>query len=490
MTVDEKLLEVEQVIAQGPYEATWESLCRYTVPKWYQDAKFGIFIHWGLYSVPAFANEWYPRWMYSKGSKEYDHHIQTYGPQNEFGYKDFIPLFKAEHFKADEWMSLFEQAGAKYVMPVAEHHDGFQMYESELSHWNAKNMGPCRDIILELKDAAKERGLVFCLSNHRAEHCWFFNMGREIDSDVTDPTYEDFYGKQQDGGDHTQDIYAQPPSEEHLKDWLARVCEMLDKYRPRIVWFDWWIQNVAFKPYLKKFAAYYYNRASEWGIEVAINYKFHAYAHQTAVMDVERGGLNHVRPHLWQTDTSIAKNSWGYTEDNQFKNPVDIVCDLVDIVSKNGCMLLNVGPKADGTITEEERAILLSIGEWLKCNGEGIYSTTYWQKYGEGPTQAIAGPFQDTNRQPYTTKDIRFTYKGGFLYAFIMKYPEDGRITIKSFPRDPENKSGAGEFDIAGISLLGYAGHIQYNQDNKGLHIQVDGDIKTHYPVCFKIKIN
>lgn len=490
MTIQEKLLEVEQIIANGPFTDTWESLCDYPIPQWYQDAKFGIFIHWGVYSVPAFTNEWYPRLMYTKGTKEYEHHIQTYGSHKEFGYKDFIPMFKGERFNADEWMDLFEQAGAKYVMPVAEHHDGFQMYESKLSKWNAKNMGPCRDIIGELKEAAEKRGLAFSLSNHRAEHCWFFNMGREFESDVTDPAYEDFYWKQQDGGGHTQNIYAEPPSEMHLRDWLARVCEMVDKYQPRIVWFDWWIQNVGFKPYLKKFAAFYFNRAAEWGLEVAINCKFEAFAYDTAVFDVERGVLNSIRPRLWQTDTAIAINSWGYTENNQFKNPVDIVCDLVDIVSKNGCMLLNVGPRPDGTITEEERAILLSIGNWLKRNGEGIYGTTYWHRYGEGPTEAAVGSFQDTNRKPYTTEDIRFTYKKGCLYAFVMKYPEDGSISIKSYPHDPENKSGAGEFDIEEITLLGYDAKVSLMRDEKALHIQVDGEITTDYPICLKIKIN
>lgn len=490
MTVEQKLKEVDKVIAQGPYDASWESLCHYPVPQWYQDAKFGIFIHWGVYSVPAFSSEWYPRFMYDKERREYEHHIRTYGPQKEFGYKDFIPMFKAEHFNADEWMDLFEQAGAKYVMPVAEHHDGFQMYESELSRWNAKNMGPCRDVIGELKQAADKRGLVFCLSNHRAEHCWFFNKGLEYDSDVTDPAYEDFYGKQQEGGDKTQDIYVEQPSEAHLKGWLARACEMVDKYRPQVVWFDWWIQNIAFKPYIKKFAAYYYNRAVQWGLDVAINYKYQAYAFHSAVLDIERGALDYLHPRFWQTDTAIATNSWGYTEDNHYKNPVDIVCDLVDIVSKNGCMLLNVGPKADGTITEEEGSVLLSVGEWLKRNGEGIYGTTYWQKYGEGPTKITGGYFQDSDPVPYTSEDIRFTFKKGNLYAFVMRYPDDGKLLIRSYPRDPENKSQTGEFDIEEISVLGYEADVTFSQDSEGLHIQVKGDIKTDYPVCLKIKIN
>ena len=178
--VRERLYEVERVIAQGPFQDTWESLCTYEIPKWYQDAKFGIFIHWGVYAVPAFGSEWYPRNMYLKGTPEYEHHLKTYGPHDQFGYKDFIPMFQAEHFRADEWLDLFEQSGARFIMPVAEHHDGFQMYESELSKWNAKNMGPKRDIIKELKEEAGKRDITFTVSDHRAEHCWFFNGGSDL----------------------------------------------------------------------------------------------------------------------------------------------------------------------------------------------------------------------------------------------------------------------------------------------------------------------
>ena len=196
------------------YEPTWESLMQYTAPDWYRDAKFGIFIHWGLYAVPAFANEWYPRNMYLQGTKEFEHHVETYGPQSEFGYKDFIPMFKAEKYDPDAWAQLFAEAGAKFVVPVAEHHDGFAMYDTELSRWNAAKMGPHRDLIGDLAEAVRAHGLVFGLSSHRAEHWWFMNGGKAFDSDVQDPAYADFYGPAQPNDPDWKSLDGQPRLQE------------------------------------------------------------------------------------------------------------------------------------------------------------------------------------------------------------------------------------------------------------------------------------
>src|SRR4051812_37483793 len=192
--VAKKVAEVEQVAARGPFAPNWTSLAAFTVPEWYEDAKFGIFIHWGLYSVPAFGNEWYPRNMYKQDEKAFAHHVATYGPQSRFGYKDFIPRFTAEHFDATQWVALFKAAGARYIVPVAEHHDGFAMYDSDMTRWSAAKMGPKRDIIGELAKAVRAEGLVFGLSSHRVEHWWFFDQGRTFDSDVRDPANAEFYG--------------------------------------------------------------------------------------------------------------------------------------------------------------------------------------------------------------------------------------------------------------------------------------------------------
>lgn len=493
MNTKEYLEVIEEVIHNGKYKDTWESLCDHPVPVWYQNAKFGIFIHWGVYSVPAFYNEWYPREMYQQGSEAYEHHRKTYGPQKDFGYKDFIPMFQAEKFDPAAWAELFQKAGAKYVMPVAEHHDGFQMYKSELSHFNAAEMGPCRDVVGELKKEIEKRGMVFTASSHRAEHFWFFDGGLHFDSDVADEKnkylYGGDYGNTHQGPKNIEDIYDTPPTQEFLENWLARTCELIDQYQPKVVWFDWWIQNLGFKPYLRKLAAYYYNRALEWGEEVTVNYKFDAFMLGSAVYDIERGQLSGINTRLWQNDTAVAKNSWGYTENNDFKNPVDLVCDLVDIVSKNGCLLLNVGPKSDGTITEQDQNVLLSIGRWLEKNGEGIYNTTYWRVFGEGPTEIPQGSFKDVDRQPFTSSDIRFTYNKGTLYAFVMKFPNDGIVRI----RELREMAARGDFylgDIKNISVLGYDNAVTFERMEDYLKISVAGAIDTEYPVAFKISLD
>jgi alpha-L-fucosidase len=240
---------IDRGIAAGPFAASWDSLGGYRTPAWYEDGKFGIFIHWGPYAVPAFGNEWYPRQMYLPDTPEFRHHVATYGPHAAFGYKDFIPRFTAERFDPDGWAGLFRRAGAQFVVPVAEHHDGFAMYDCGFSEWTAARLGPRRDIIGELAEAVRRQWLVFGLSSHRAEHWWFFDGGMAFDSDVRDPRYAGLYGPAQ-----PRDTL--PPNEQFLEDWLVRACELVDKYRPQLVWFDWWIEQPAFAPYLQQFAAY------------------------------------------------------------------------------------------------------------------------------------------------------------------------------------------------------------------------------------------
>lgn len=433
--------DIEQVIAQGSFQDNWASLSQYHVPDWYRDAKFGIFIHWGVFCVPAFNNEWYSRNMYIQGSPEFEHHRETYGAQEQFGYKEFIPLFHAKQFDAEAWAELFAEAGARYVVPVAEHHDGFMMYKSKLSHWNAYEMGPKRDVLAELSRACKARGLVTGASSHRAEHWFFMSHGKEFDSDIKEPLQRgDFYWPSMPEGD-LQDLFSVPmPTQEYLDDWLVRTCELIDSYRPRMLYFDWWIQHSSFKPYLQKLAAYYYNRAAQWGEEVVIHYKHDAFAFGTAVVDVERGQFADAKPYCWQTDTSTAYNSWCYTEQNQYKSAPELLCDLVDIVSKNGCLLLNIGPKADGTIPEQERALLQTIGAWLKINGEAIYGSRVWRKYGEGPTQVIEGQFSDGVRKAFTAQDVRYTANKGAIYAIALAGSPDGHYVFPALGEQDASK--------------------------------------------------
>ena len=484
------LKTIEEVVEGGPYEASWESLSAYQVPKWYREARFGIFIHWGVYSVPAFGNEWYPRNMYMQGSPEFAHHVKTYGSHKDFGYKDFIPMFRAENFDAEEWAELFRKAGAKYVVPVAEHHDGFQMYRSDISHWNSYEMGPKRDVLGELKESCEKRGMKTGASSHRIEHWFFMGHGKEFDSDIREPLERgDLYWPSMPEPEDHHDLFSRPePTEEYLQDWLVRTCEIIDRYQPRILYFDWWIQHSACKPYLKKLAAYFYNRAAQWGKEVAINYKHDAFQFGCAVPDIERGQFADVKPYFWQTDTAVALNSWGYTENNQFRPAEDLICDLVDIVSKNGALLLNVGPKADGTISDEDKEILLRIGEWLNINGEAIYGAETWRKYGEGPTRIVEGQFSDGIKKNFTSRDFRFTTKGGYLYAAALKCSDTGEYCITSLGEKDASKQANFHGIIRKVEVLGEKEPPVWNRDEKGLHIK--SGFKSCNPVVFKITVD
>ena len=487
--IKEYLAKIDSVIENGKYKDTWESLSQYRVPDWYKDSKFGIFIHWGVYSVPAFGSEWYSRNMYIQGSWEYNHHIETYGAHKDFGYKDFIPMFKAEKFSADEWCDLFKQAGAQYIVPVAEHHDGFQMYKSEVSKWNAYEMGPHKDIVGELSESARRHGIVNGASSHRVEHWFFMGHGKEFESDITDDEkYGDFYYPAMPEP-NLQDLFSKPtPTKEFLDDWLVRCCEIVDRFQPKIVYFDWWIQHSAVKPYLKKFAAYYYNRAEEWGGGV-INYKHDAFMFGCAVVDIERGQFADAKPFIWQTDTAVAKNSWCYTENNDYKSPREIICDLVDIVSKNGRILLNIGPKADGTIPDEDRHILLEIGKWLSVNGEAIYGSAVWRYAAEGPTKVEEGQFADGNDKNYTSRDIRFTVNNGCLYATVLSYPENGEVCIESLREADASRLPLFHGIIKDVDVLGFSEKPEFKRDEKGLHIKTN-TVKSEYPVVFKIKVD
>lgn len=431
-----------QESAVQPYESNWESLCRYEVPAWYLDAKFGIFIHWGVYSVPAFGSEWYPRNMYRQGSPDFRHHVKCYGSQSEFGYKDFIPRFTAEKFDPKAWAALFKKAGARYVVPVAEHHDGFQLYDSAIGEYTAVKMGPKRDIIGDLAAAVRDEGLIFGVSSHRAEHWWFFDGGMKFDSDVKSGKWNALYGPAQPEKEST-------PDSAFLDDWLARCKELVDKYQPQVFWFDWWIEQPVFETYRQQFAAYYYNRGLEWNKGVVINYKNTSFPDKAAVLDIERGKLDKTREQFWQTDTSVSVKSWGYIENDLYRSPTSLIHELVDIVSKNGCLLLNIGPKLDGIIPEEVQGVLREIGRWLKINGEAIYDTRPWSVSGEGPTQGASGSFSDHREAPLTAADIRFTAKDNRLYAVVMDWP-DGAFRITSLGGDT-----APALKIEKVRLLG-----------------------------------
>ncbi|HZQ95792.1 MAG TPA: alpha-L-fucosidase [Candidatus Sulfotelmatobacter sp.] len=481
------LRRVDAANATGQFRPDWESLQHYQVPDWYKDAKFGIFIHWGVYSVPAFGSEWYPRLMYSPGTPEYKHHIATYGPQDKFGYKDFIPRFKAERFDPAAWARLFKDAGAKYVVPVFEHHDGFPMYDCGLSDWTALKMGPKRDLLGDLAKAVRAEGLHLGASSHRVEHNFFLDQGRTFPSDVNDPQYAAFYGpahhwmENRHGTPLSNDFTF--VSQAWTRDWLARSAEIVEKYRPEIMYFDWWDGQPSVRPDLNRFAAFYYNTVQANGKPTGvINYKDFAMQENSAVLDIERGQLSGIRQLYWQTDTSVSNRSWGYIENDTFKTPEFVVHQLVDIVSKNGNLLLNIGPRSDGTIPDEVQQVLRAVGAWLKVNGEAIYGTRSWRIFGEGPTKVQEGAFHDTDTQSYTPQDIRFTTRDGNLYAIELGWPENHELLIHSLP------SGvAGEGKVASVQLLGAKRTLSFQQTPDGLRISLPEKPERQYAYVFRI---
>ena len=467
------LRHIDEGIACGPFQPVWESLTKFKVPDWYGKCKFGIFIHWGLYSVPAFNNEWYSRNMYIQGTPEFEHHVKTFGPQKEFGYKDFIPMLTAERFDPSEWIEAFSRAGARYIVPVAEHHDGFQMYASDLSCWNAAEMGPKRDILGELSSAAREKGMHFGTSSHRAEHWWFMGHGKEFDSDVKDPMeLGDFYWPAMPERDNF-DMESEPsPTEEYLTDWLIRTVELVDRYKPELLYFDWWIQHKAFEPYLKRFLAYYYNQAEKEGRSAAVCYKHDALAFGSGIVEVERGAFPDSKPFPWQTDTAVAWNSWCYTDSLDYKSSKVIIGTLINSVSRNGNLLLNIGPKADGTLPEGDRKILRELADWMEINHEAIYDSCPWRSSKEGPLTEKLGSFSEEARE-YTEEDLRFTVTDGKLNIFVMKYPKSGSVRIRSLSKKGNADSIAFLGHIQNVRLLGSELPQEYKREDEYLEVKL-----------------
>ncbi|MDP9050078.1 MAG: alpha-L-fucosidase [Acidobacteriota bacterium] len=490
--------------AKVPFHADWDSLSTYPTPDWFRDAKFGIFLHWGVYSVPAFANEWYSRNMYVPGNPAYEHHIVTFGPQDKFGYKDFVPMFRAEHFDPAAWVDLFARAGARYVVPVAEHCDGFAMYASDMTPWNAAAMGPHRDVVGELAAATRARGLRFGVSSHTAEHWWWYGVGRAFPSDVRDETPQSakLYGPAAsmslpgpDGKvsdtkepDPSHLERWQPPDQAWLDNWLARSTELVDKYHPDFFYFDWWIGQPAYKPGLQQFAAYYYDRSAERHQQPVLTYKEESMPANAATLDIERGKLDTLRLLPWQTDTSISIHSWGYVEHDEYRTAKSLIHQLLDTVSKNGNLLLNVGPKSDGTIPDDARTVLLQMGDWLKVNGQAVYDSRPFTVFGEGPTKAPKNSTEkNSDIQAYTAEDIRFTTSrdGKILYATTLGWPASGALTIHTLYRgNPYLPT-----PVCSVDLLGSTSPaIQFRQLADGLHLTFSGlDAPNDIAYTFRI---
>lgn len=484
-SVDKKIQNSE------PFEPNWESLAKYQTPEWFRDAKLGIFIHWGPYSVPAWGSEWYPRWMYmdsvqwnpdgevvKEGPSEfYTHHVNTYGHPGVFGYKDFIPMFKAEKFDADQWVDLFKRAGAKYVVPVAEHHDGFAMYKSNYTRWNSVDMGPKRDVLKEISEAAKRADIYFGVSSHFAFNWNYFNHKPEFDTG--NPEYSDLYTR-------AHDHYA-PADAEFLKLWWNRTTDIIDNYQPDIMWFDFVLDHEEFAPYHPRLAAYYYNKGIDWNKDVVLqtkNFGRESFPLGTNVWDIERGKSADILKFPWQTDTSIGKNSWCYTTNWESKDANTLIDDLIDIVSKNGNMLLNVGPKADGTIPQDQAGILLEMGKWLHINGEAIYGTRPWVIFGEGPTEVKTGHHTEGTNKELTSDDFRFTQKEDKIYAIAMDVAPSGEYLVKSLAHNNKYIKG----HVISVKLLGSDDKPEWNVSEDGLQIIIKESAPSDYACTFEIK--
>ncbi len=406
------------------------------VPEWFKDAKFGIYFHWGVYTVPAFGNEWYPRSMYIKGSPENKHHTEVYGDPAQWPYSNFIsgaedkkgdvvrfaPRLKSEggRFDPDEWAQLFADAGARFAGPVAEHHDGFSMWASKVNPWNAKDLGPRLDLVGLLTDAIRKKNMKVILSMHHAYNITgYYN--------AVPPTNDQ----------KLHMLYGQQGKEKNEAFWLSKLEEVIDNYKPEILWQDFNLRAIS-EPVLLQFLAYYYNRAATWNKEVVATYK-DGLNTKCAVLDYERGGPPALTDNYWLTDDAVSSSSWCYTEGIRYYTAKQILHSFIDKISKNGNLLLNISPKSDGTIPQEQKDMLLAIGGWLKKYGEAVYATRAWETYGEGPTKMGAAYGIMSAPSEGTAKDVRYTRSkdNTTLYATLLGWDKGQKeIVLRSLSSD------------------------------------------------------
>jgi len=466
------------------YTADWESLKKHNAaPDWFRDAKFGIYFHWGVYSVPAFGNEWYPRNMHRKNSAEYKHHVQKYGEPTKFGYPDFVPMFKAEKFDANEWAELFVKAGARFAGPVAEHHDGFSMWDSELTPWNAMDIGPKRDIVGELARAIRSRSMRFVTTFHLARNNLYEieKNGRKVWTGHYEFVKRDFPSLLEDPKQAI--LYGYMPREQFLDMWKGKLLEVIDKYQPDLMWFDSWLDEIP-DDYKTAYLAYYFNKADQLGKEVVVTFKQDDLPREIGVEDYEKGRTDKLTDYVWLTDDTISRGSWCYTEDLQIKSTSEVLHVLIDIVSKNGQLLLNISPKADGTIPDDQKQVLLGIGKWLQDYGEAIYGTRPFVEYGEGPTQLEKGGHFVKMKGGYTSQDIRYTRKGKTIYAIVLGWPgENKQIVMTVFGKD--NK--AGDVKVTDVSLLGTDEKIKWERQDAGLVVNTPATKVNDMAIVFKL---
>lgn len=511
-----------EMMLAGPFQPTWESLAQYQIPQWFRDAKFGMWAHWSPQCQPEHG-DWYARKMYQEGDADYKFHLEKYGHPSKFGFKDVINEWKAEAWDPEELVALYKKTGAQYFMALANHHDNFDLFNSKYQSWNSTKIGPKKDIIAGWSKAAKKQGLPFGVSVHAA-HAWSWYETSQR-SDKTGPyagipydgkiTKADGAGKWWDGLD-PQELYEQrhalsansednasinkqwdwnngvcPPSKAYCEKFYNRVIDLIDKYGPDMIYFDdtalplWPVSDAGLR-----IAAHMYNDSikKHGKLNAVITGKILTDQQKKCmVWDIERGQSNQIEPISWQTDTCIG--GWHYSRDiyekDKYKTPTTVIQTLVDVVSKNGNLMLNIPVRGNGTIDEKERAIVESIGEWMRLNSECIYASKPWKIFGEGPALADAAPmraqgFNEGKGRPFTAEDFRFTTKGNMLYAIMLGWPENGSAVIKSIGNNIKKAER--------VSLIGNHAQLTFSQDESGLKVHLPEQAPCKHAYVFKIE--
>ena len=469
-------------IAPGKFQPTMASLTNYHCPEWFRDAKFGIWAHWGPQAVPMMG-DWYARRLYLPGDKIYQHHLETYGHPSTNGYKDIIPLWKAEKWDPERLMALYKKAGARYFVSMGSHHDNFFLWNSKLHKWNAANMGPKRDVVGDWQKAAQKYGLRFGVSEHLGASFTWFQPSHKSDTngplagvpyDGADPQYQDLYHFPAEPGD--KGWYSTNPRWQQM--WFDEIKELVDNYHPDLLYTD---GGVPFGNEVgRSMIAHFYNQDAarhDGNVEAVYNCKQRSDGRW--VEDLERGIMPKIDPHPWQTDTSIG--DWFYNRNWKFRPVSWVIHMLVDNVSKNGNLLLNVVQRPDGSLDPEVETMLAQLADWNAIHGEAIFGTRPWLVYGESGLKVKGGSFGEDFR--YNAKEIRFTTKGATLYAIALGWPEDGQLTIRSLAKP----GGQNVNNITAVNLLGYDGKLEWKQTPNELVVTLPAQKVSEFTAALKI---
>ncbi len=498
MMVTQPSFADETRLSAEPFTADFESLKRYECPEWFRDAKFGIWSHWGPQSVPMFG-DWYARHMYVEGHKQYKHHLEHYGHPSTNGWKDIIPLWKAEKFDPDRLMALYKAAGARYFVSMGVHHDNFDLWDSKHHRWNAVEMGPKRDIVADWRKAAKANGLRFGVSEHLGASFWWWQPNRGADKqgtlagvpyDGADPKWRDLYQWKAAESDSNKWYTADA---EWAGIWYARISDLVERYQPDFLYAD---GMLPFGETGRRFLANFYNdsRARNGGRLEAVYClkdrrmsKGYAgdYVEGIGVQDVERGGLSGIKEQPWQMCSSIG--DWFYNETwkvkptgKMYRDADWVIRTLADVVSKNGNMLLNIVQRPDGSLDPDAETLLSDLAVWMSMNGEAIHGTRAWKVSGEGPTAVSEGHFKEDF--DFSSADIRFTRSkdGKVVYAITLGVPE-GDVTIRSLAKGCS-------VVVKDVGLPGGA-TLAWQQNDEALVIQKPTAWLSRHAVAFKIAL-